>query len=645
MKLKLSQQLLTLASLTLILPPLAWWWMGEADAVLRDSLGESRQQLARLMAVEIQSQLNEADSGKSKSHVLFVPLIRDELIAVDGYSDDWEAIGAGSKAGQGIRVQLAKSNTMLYAFINVSEHNWIYSQPQNPGDQLIVQLSGESTLKRLRYRFEGLGQQLPSSADSATRKMAVQDDPVNRGQTIELAIELDKPLESIKIELLSKDQTKRQLGPLQAQFRSPRLDHWLAKQVVDGAELFVLDRKGHIISSSSQPGSAKHQGNLWMSLLYRWLVAKDVEVYDWPNNHQYAVDMDAWKKRALQTPFWSTNAEGSSISISVLVPVGSSHWLLFHQNAEQVLVLGNQGVVQFGLVFLLLTMIIMLAFVGYASWLAWRVRRLNRVVVQEFETGSDKYHKALFYRDEIGELARSFARQQKKIQANTEYLEQLGSRLAHELRTPMSIVQGALENLLITSPGLADNEQAKRAQVGVNRLQKILLALREASQMNDMVGQIECVELDMNLFLENYMKMMQQNYPGIRIFWKPCSYPVMVLADPDLIAQMMDKLLDNARSFVRLEGEISVRLQKSNDKALVLVANDGPPLPDDQQQIFQSLTSAREAKHTTTSPHLGLGLYIVQLIIKAHNGEVRARNIAGRKRVEFRLSFPLIIFE
>jgi signal transduction histidine kinase len=109
---------------------------------------------------------------------------------------------------------------------------------------------------------------------------------------------------------------------------------------------------------------------------------------------------------------------------------------------------------------------------------------------------------------------------------------------------------------------------------------------------------------------------------------------------PDLIAQMLDKLVSNAISFTIEGAPIIVALQQQDGHVLLKVGNQGPLLPAEMQNaLFDSMVSIRQKKGS--EPHLGLGLYIVRLIAEFHNGHVSARNRSDVEGVEFIVKIPL----
>jgi signal transduction histidine kinase len=111
---------------------------------------------------------------------------------------------------------------------------------------------------------------------------------------------------------------------------------------------------------------------------------------------------------------------------------------------------------------------------------------------------------------------------------------------------------------------------------------------------------------------------------------------------PDLLAQALDKLVDNAMTLSGSDDEITIAVESFDTYLNLVVRNTGSRLPQElQERLFDSLVSLREKRGEGPHPHLGLGLYIVRLVAAAHDGSVSARNLPGNAGVEFRIKLPL----
>ena len=114
-------------------------------------------------------------------------------------------------------------------------------------------------------------------------------------------------------------------------------------------------------------------------------------------------------------------------------------------------------------------------------------------------------------------------------------------------------------------------------------------------------------------------------------------HPVPIRCAPDLLAQALDKLVDNAVTLSRGKDWISIAVRQEGNETRLSVSNTGSSLPDSlQERLFDSLVSVRTQRGET--PHLGLGLYIVRLVAEAHGGQVRAKNTPDG--VEFIIALP-----
>jgi signal transduction histidine kinase len=110
----------------------------------------------------------------------------------------------------------------------------------------------------------------------------------------------------------------------------------------------------------------------------------------------------------------------------------------------------------------------------------------------------------------------------------------------------------------------------------------------------------------------------------------------MFTGAPDLIVQMLDKLVDNAVDFSPEQATLTLRLVADAAQAVIEVDNPGPALAGDGHgHLFESLWQSRSG--ADSRPHFGLGLYIVRLIAEFHGGRAEAANLPDGSGVRFRI--------
>ena len=133
----------------------------------------------------------------------------------------------------------------------------------------------------------------------------------------------------------------------------------------------------------------------------------------------------------------------------------------------------------------------------------------------------------------------------------------------------------------------------------------------------------------------------RQAYPDASIAFAKVQGELTASGAPDLIAQMLDKLVANAVEFGK-GGRVDIRLERDDHEALLSVSNEGPPLPDTlADHLFDSMVSVRSG-FDAGEPHLGLGLYIVRLIAQFHGGSAQAANRPDGKGVVICVAVPVL---
>ena len=246
--------------------------------------------------------------------------------------------------------------------------------------------------------------------------------------------------------------------------------------------------------------------------------------------------------------------------------------------------------------------------------------------------------------DEIGDLSRGMGSMVKRLGQYHHYIEQLSSRLSHELRTPVAVVRSSLENLALLPASTEQEKYIQRSQQGIKRLNKILTSMSDASRIEQSLQQGDKQFINLGELVTGCLQGYEMIYPKFTFIPQLTEEAVMVNADPDFLVQLFDKIIHNAIEFTSDDAPIKITLRKhnKNNDAILNIENIGPLLSNDSNQdLFQSMVSIRPTsqQHDT---HLGLGLYIAKMICDYHQAELSIANNRDLTGVEVSITFPLI---
>jgi dedicated sortase system histidine kinase len=281
----------------------------------------------------------------------------------------------------------------------------------------------------------------------------------------------------------------------------------------------------------------------------------------------------------------------------------------------------------------------------FASRLSTRIARLRDEVEQAIDAKGNVRHIASGSGagDEIGDLSRSFSSVLNRLAESAAHREQLASRLSHELRTPIAVVRSSLDNLQQEAVTPEARVYLERAQGGLDRLAQLLTRMAEAARLEQSVDDAEFEPVDLIALVRSCVDGYRTAYAPRELILDAPAAPIAMRGAPDLIAQMLDKLVANAVEFGAPRRPIVVRVERAGEAALLSVSNDGPLLPEAmRQRLFESMVSVREDAHCNgAAPHLGLGLYIVRLVAQLHGGSARADNRADGSGVVVTVTLPI----
>jgi two-component system, OmpR family, sensor histidine kinase ChvG len=341
-------------------------------------------------------------------------------------------------------------------------------------------------------------------------------------------------------------------------------------------------------------------------------------------------------------------ADGKAVIVSAANPIWVGDEVkgavIVEETTNAVLAERNRAFARLFTIVLAALLIGSVALTLYATWLSTRIRRLRDEAeaaidaqgrVRGVVTGSDAG-------DEIGDLSRSFASALARLAQYASHQEAMASRLSHELRTPIAVVRSSLDNLALQELPEETRVVMARAQEGLDRLAHIITRMTEAARLETSLADAESERFDLAQVVAGCVQGYRAAFPQQRIELGLPSGAVPFDGAPELIAQMLDKLVANAVEFARPGTAIEVKLEPEVAAVSLTVSNMGPPLPARMSaRLFDSMVSMRDER-TAGAPHLGLGLYIVRLIAEHHGGRASAANRADGEGVAVSVVLPLV---
>ncbi|MCP3427443.1 proteobacterial dedicated sortase system histidine kinase [Opacimonas viscosa] len=324
---------------------------------------------------------------------------------------------------------------------------------------------------------------------------------------------------------------------------------------------------------------------------------------------------------------WRLSPDNKAVILSAAHPVFIADDVMgavvVEQTTHGIRTLRNQALEKQFTYFIGIMVIGTLALFGLASHISSRIRSLRNSTDKAIDkhgkiTGTLQVQSST---DEIGDLSRSFAHMLSRLGQYNQYLENVASRLSHELRTPVAVVKSSLENLELVKD--KNSEQAHvfvaRAQDGLARLSHILQSMSEATRLEHIIERTEKQSFELIDFLENYLgsythQTLHDKSLKIQFDTQLSQRPIN--GSPELFAQMLDKILDNAVDFAHANTTITVSFNQKNH---LTVKNIGDGIPHGMAEaLFDSMVSIRGESENDTQLHLGLGLHIAKMIAQFH---------------------------
>ena len=233
--------------------------------------------------------------------------------------------------------------------------------------------------------------------------------------------------------------------------------------------------------------------------------------------------------------------------------------------------------------------------------------------------------------DELGELAQAFNRMSSQLSRSINSRKQMTADIAHELRTPLSLILGHAEAVHDgVLPPTRENfeiirEEAARLEHLVNDLR--ILSLADAGELTIHPQTIEPDRLLQEVASLYQYQIQRKN---ITLDLDISQLLSTIEVDPGRMTQVLTNIVDNALRYTPEGGHILLSARQNKDRVELSVEDSGPGLKaEDVNRIFDRFYRTDAARQRQDGGS-GLGLAIAKSIVQAHGGQLSAQSEVGK---------------
>lgn len=261
-----------------------------------------------------------------------------------------------------------------------------------------------------------------------------------------------------------------------------------------------------------------------------------------------------------------------------------------------------------------------------------RPLRQMAAATRSFGNGDFSYRIPVRGKDEVAELATALNAMAVSLSSVEGMRRSFVANVSHELKTPMTTIAGFIDGILDgTIPDDKRNYYLKIVSDEVKRLSRLVKSMLDLSRIDNGQLKLTPVQFDLTEVVCNTLLSFEQRIEGKHITiadLEDCGREDVV-ADYDLIGQVVYNLLDNAVKFTNEGGTISLRVYREPGRVVCAVRNSGMGIsPQEMPHIFERFYKSDTSRGLDKNG-VGLGLYIVKTVIGLHHGEIKVRSTEG----------------
>lgn len=246
---------------------------------------------------------------------------------------------------------------------------------------------------------------------------------------------------------------------------------------------------------------------------------------------------------------------------------------------------------------------------------------------------------------EVRDLTHAFNEMTTRVQASQKSQRDFVANVSHELKTPLTSVQGFAQAILDGTAGTPEaRQQAARVIYDESgRMHRMVLDLLDLARLDTGTAEFQRAPVDIPALLDSVVEKFTPQARGTAITLQvetPALPPIT--GDGDRLAQVFTNLVDNALKFTPTGGQVTLRAALTGSEVQVDVADSGAGIPAEAlAHIFDRFYQADPSRPGGGKHGTGLGLAIVKEIVQAHGGTISVRSAPGEGST-FTVRLPLV---
>jgi len=245
---------------------------------------------------------------------------------------------------------------------------------------------------------------------------------------------------------------------------------------------------------------------------------------------------------------------------------------------------------------------------------------------------------------EVRELTQAFNEMVLRVQTTQQAQREFVANVSHELKTPLTSIQGFAQALLDGTAETAESRQ-QAAQViydEAGRMHRLALDLLDLARFDAGIVEMEFAPLDLSALLRNSGEKfsLRAKEKDVDLQINTPDLPSM-MGDGDRLSQVFTNLIDNALKHTSARGTIRVDAEDVGGSLKVSVADSGRGIPPENlPHIFERFYQADLSRNRKGKDGSGLGLAIAREIVQAHGGKITAYSKVNEGSI-FNLALPV----